>query len=201
MLFNVLKAYAVHNREVGYCQAQGPIAALLLMHMPEEDAFWMLVKISDMYLKEYFKAGLAKVQVDGHTLFELFKSENKSAHELLAKQEIQPVFFVIEWFMCMYGRSLPVCTVFRIWDMFFCEGVKVLHRVGLYFTKTIFADKTTLDLCSQMGMIETLNRLKNLPLSCLYENNLTNGVLRIKFDVQEFRKLSKKSKKEPKITT
>ena len=55
MLFNVLKAYAVHNKEVGYCQAQGPIAALLLMHMPEEDAFWMLVRISDVYLKGYFK--------------------------------------------------------------------------------------------------------------------------------------------------
>jgi len=50
MLFNVLKAYAVHNKEVGYCQAQGPIAALLLMHMPEEDSFWMLVRISDYYL-------------------------------------------------------------------------------------------------------------------------------------------------------
>ena len=51
MLYNVLRAYAVHNREVGYCQAQGPIAALLLMHMPEEDAFWMLIRISDFYLK------------------------------------------------------------------------------------------------------------------------------------------------------
>ncbi len=61
MLFNVLKAYAVHNKEVGYCQAQGPIAALLLMHMPEEDSFWMLIRISDFYLKEYFKPGLEKV--------------------------------------------------------------------------------------------------------------------------------------------
>lgn len=62
MLFNVLKAYAVHNKEVGYCQAQGPIAALLLMHMPEEDSFWMLVRISDFYLKGYFKPGLEKVR-------------------------------------------------------------------------------------------------------------------------------------------
>ena len=57
MLQNVLMAYAVHNREVGYCQAQGPIAALLLMHMPEEDAFWMLIRISDYYLTEYYKPG------------------------------------------------------------------------------------------------------------------------------------------------
>lgn len=60
MLQNVLMAYAVHNREVGYCQAQGPIAALLLMHMPEEDAFWMLIRISDFYLTEYYKPGKYK---------------------------------------------------------------------------------------------------------------------------------------------
>jgi len=54
MLFNVLKAYAAHNPEVGYCQAQGPIAALLLMHMPEEDAFWLLIRISDFYLKGFY---------------------------------------------------------------------------------------------------------------------------------------------------
>ena len=57
-LFNVLKA---HDTEVGYCQAQGPIAAMLLMQMDEEDAFWMLVIISDTYLKGYFKSGLEKV--------------------------------------------------------------------------------------------------------------------------------------------
>ena len=79
MLFNVLRGYAAHNPEVGYCQAQGPIAALLLMHMPEEDAFWLLIRISDFYLKEYFKPGLEKVQIDGHALYYLFKKENRLA--------------------------------------------------------------------------------------------------------------------------
>lgn len=63
MLQNVLMAYAVHNREVGYCQAQGPIAALLLMHMPEEDAFWMLIRISDYYLTEYYKPGTNRFSI------------------------------------------------------------------------------------------------------------------------------------------
>lgn len=32
----MLKAYTVHRPEEGYCQAQAPIAAVLLMHMPAE---------------------------------------------------------------------------------------------------------------------------------------------------------------------
>merc|ERR1711976_1021592 len=38
-LFNVMKAYSLVDREGGYCQGTGFIAGLLLMHVPEEDAF------------------------------------------------------------------------------------------------------------------------------------------------------------------
>lgn len=37
-LFRVLKAYTQHQPEEGYCQAQGPVAAVLLMNMPAEVA-------------------------------------------------------------------------------------------------------------------------------------------------------------------
>lgn len=35
-LFRILKAYTLLRPEEGYCQAQAPIAAVLLMHMPAE---------------------------------------------------------------------------------------------------------------------------------------------------------------------
>lgn len=41
-MFNVLAAYAMYNTEVGYCQGMSQIAALFLMYMDEEDAFWCL---------------------------------------------------------------------------------------------------------------------------------------------------------------
>ncbi|KAJ0977620.1 hypothetical protein J5N97_013094 [Dioscorea zingiberensis] len=38
-LYNVLKAYSVYDRDVGYVQGMGFIAGLLLLYMSEEDAF------------------------------------------------------------------------------------------------------------------------------------------------------------------
>lgn len=35
-LFDVLKAYSLYRPDEGYCQAQAPITAVLLMHMPAE---------------------------------------------------------------------------------------------------------------------------------------------------------------------
>lgn len=40
-LSNVLKAFSVYNTQVGYCQGMGFVVALLLMHLDEEDAFWV----------------------------------------------------------------------------------------------------------------------------------------------------------------
>ena len=63
-LFDVLKAYAVHDPDVGYCQAQAPIAAILLMHLPPEQAFWVFVQINEEYVKGYFSDGLMAVKED-----------------------------------------------------------------------------------------------------------------------------------------
>lgn len=35
-LFRILKAYTIYRPDEGYCQAQAPVAAVLLMHMPAE---------------------------------------------------------------------------------------------------------------------------------------------------------------------
>uniref|UniRef100_A0A3P8VDQ1 TBC1 domain family member 10A n=1 Tax=Cynoglossus semilaevis TaxID=244447 RepID=A0A3P8VDQ1_CYNSE len=58
-LFCVLKAYTLYRPEEGYCQAQAPIAAVLLMHMP--DAFWGLVQICEKYLPGYYSPGLVRL--------------------------------------------------------------------------------------------------------------------------------------------
>ncbi|XP_009418027.2 uncharacterized protein LOC103998311 isoform X2 [Musa acuminata AAA Group] len=44
-LYNVLKAYSVYDRDVGYVQGMGFLAGLLLLYMSEEDAFWLLVAL------------------------------------------------------------------------------------------------------------------------------------------------------------
>ncbi|KAA6358509.1 MAG: hypothetical protein EZS28_045964, partial [Streblomastix strix] len=46
-LFQTLKAYAVYDPELGYCQGIGFIAAVLNMYYTAEESFYMLVLILD----------------------------------------------------------------------------------------------------------------------------------------------------------
>ncbi|XP_058291164.1 TBC1 domain family member 3F-like, partial [Hylobates moloch] len=44
-LFNILLAYAEYSPEVGYRRNLSHVAALFLLYLPEEDAFWALVQL------------------------------------------------------------------------------------------------------------------------------------------------------------
>ena len=46
-LRNVLMAFAEHNPEVGYCQSMNFVAAVLLLVINEEGAFWQLTAIAE----------------------------------------------------------------------------------------------------------------------------------------------------------
>ena len=47
--FRISKAYSVYDSEVGYCQGQSFLIAALLLQMPEEQAFGVLVKVQNLF--------------------------------------------------------------------------------------------------------------------------------------------------------
>lgn len=57
-----MKAYSVHDNEVGYCQGSAFLVGLLLLQMPEEDAFAILVRMMEEYrLREMYKPTMAEL--------------------------------------------------------------------------------------------------------------------------------------------
>ncbi|KAJ8284314.1 hypothetical protein COCON_G00031640 [Conger conger] len=174
-LYRILKAYTVYRPEEGYCQAQAPVAAVLLMHMPAEQAFWCLVQICEKYLPGYYSAGLEAIQLDGEIFFSILRRVCPMAYRHLKKFKIDPILYMTEWFMCIFSRSLPWGCVLRVWDMFFCEGVKVVFRVGLVLLKQMLGSVEKLR--ELQGMYETMERLRNIPLDNLREELLVQEVI------------------------
>lgn len=185
-LFRVLKAYTIHNPVDGYCQAQGPIAAVLLMHMPAEQAFWCLVSICEKYLPGYYSSGLEAVQVDAEVLFGLQKKIIPSTYKHLKKQKVDPILYMTEWFMCVFSRTLPWSTVLRVWDMFFCEGVKVLFRVALVLSKSVLGKPEQIQECP--SMYETLEKFRHLPSEILHEEYLIRETQRLTLSERDMEK-------------
>ncbi|CAB1332836.1 unnamed protein product [Coregonus sp. 'balchen'] len=176
-LYRVLKAYTLHRPEEGYCQAQAPIAAVLLMHMPAEDAFWGLVQICEKYLPGYYSAGLEAIQLDGEILSALLKRVSPLAHRHLKKHKMDPILYMTEWFMCAFSRTLPWASVLRVWDMFLCEGVKIIFRVGLVLLKCMLGSQDKLKTCQ--GQYETMELLKTIDTRYMQEGFLVREIIEL----------------------
>ncbi|XP_036003988.1 TBC1 domain family member 10A isoform X2 [Fundulus heteroclitus] len=174
-LYRILKAYTVYRPDEGYCQAQAPVAAVLLMHMPAEQAFWCLVQICEKYLPGYYSAGLEAIQLDGEIFFSLLRRTCPMAYRHLKKFKIDPILYMTEWFMCIFSRTLPWASVLRVWDMFFCEGVKIIFRVGLVLLKQMLGSVEKLR--ELQGMYETMERLRNISPDTIREDVLVQEVI------------------------
>ncbi|KAK2819102.1 hypothetical protein Q5P01_024663 [Channa striata] len=185
-LLRVLKAYTVHRPEEGYCQAQAPIAAVLLMHMPAEDAFWVLVQICEKYLPGYYSTGLEAIQLDGEILYALLRKVSPVAHRHLKKHKLEPILYMTEWFMCAFSRTLPWASVLRVWDMFLCEGVKILFRVGLVLLKCMLGSQEKLK--ASQGLYETMELLRAIKPQYMQEGFLVHEVIELPVSEKDIEK-------------
>ncbi|XP_038554564.1 trichohyalin isoform X3 [Micropterus salmoides] len=159
-LFRVLKAYTQYQPEEGYCQAQGPVTAVLLMNMPAEEAFWCLVQISEQYLPGYYSPLLEGVLFDAAMLSWVLKRTCPAAHKHLQHHEVEPLMFATDWLMCLFTRHLPFNTLLRVWDLFFCYGVRVLLQVAVVLVRRVLGRAEQRKQCQ--GQMETLERLRGV---------------------------------------
>uniref|UniRef100_A0A1I7UK72 Rab-GAP TBC domain-containing protein n=1 Tax=Caenorhabditis tropicalis TaxID=1561998 RepID=A0A1I7UK72_9PELO len=186
-LFDLLKAWTVLHPEEGYCQGQAPIAAVLLMHMPVRDAFYCFVQICHKYLPGYYSSGLEAVQVDGDILVKLMKDKTKLTYRHFKANGVDPALYMIEWFMCVFCRTLPWPTVLRVWDMFLCEGVKILFKVALVLLKYGLGTPSQIKQFPDMPSIVT--RLRSLPAEIVEEEFIVQKIGEITLNDTEMEKL------------
>uniref|UniRef100_A0A8C0G3I9 TBC1 domain family member 10A n=1 Tax=Chelonoidis abingdonii TaxID=106734 RepID=A0A8C0G3I9_CHEAB len=164
-----------HGASPAGLQRAPPCAALTARSLLQQ-AFWCLVQICEKYLPGYYSEKLEAIQLDGEILFSLLHKFAPVAYKHLSKQKIDPILYMTEWFMCAFSRTLPWSSVLRVWDMFFCEGVKILFRVGLVLLKHTLGSSEKLKSCQ--GQYETMERLRALNPKIMQEAFLVQEVRR-----------------------
>ncbi|CAM6030308.1 unnamed protein product [Sphagnum balticum] len=169
-LYNVLKAYAVYDRDVGYVQGMGFLAGLLLLYMSEEDAFWLLVAL----LKGAVHSPMEGLYLVGLPLVQqyLFQFE-RLVQDLVPKvgkhfenEMINPSMYASQWFITVFSYSFPFSLALRIWDVFLSEGVKIVFRVGLALLRYCEDDLV------KLPFEKLVHALRNFPEGALQPDTL-----------------------------
>jgi hypothetical protein len=130
-LRRVLTAYSWTNTEVGYCQAMNIVVAALLIYTSESQAFYLLNILCDRLLPGYYSQTMYGTLLDQRVFESLVERTLPILSEHLTKSDVQLSVVSLSWFLSLYINSMPLMFAFRVLDVFFLEGSKVLFQIGL----------------------------------------------------------------------
>lgn len=139
-LGNLLKAYCVYDSEVGYCQGMAFIASVLLMYMPEEEAFWafvIMMQSSRFNFRDCFVQGFPLLQLYLYQYDELLKLLYPDLAAHLDKLGIVSSMYAMNWFNTLFSIGFPFEVTLRVFDCFLHKGSKMIFRVALGFMDLI----------------------------------------------------------------
>ncbi|CAK7215779.1 hypothetical protein SCUCBS95973_002593 [Sporothrix curviconia] len=133
MLGSVLKSYSLHEPRIGYCQGLAFLVGPLLMHMPDKEAFCVLVKLMENYdLRSSYMPDLAGLHVRIYQFRELLRSTLPELSSHLEDLQVDPAAYVSQWFLSFFAVTCPLPMLFRMYDVVFAEGAaETIMRVAL----------------------------------------------------------------------
>lgn len=99
--------------------------------MSETQAFFLLSALCDRLLPGYYATTMHGTLLDQRVLESLVEKTMPVLWDHLVKSEVQLSVVSLPWFLSLYINSMPLVFAFRVMDVFFLEGPKVLFQVGL----------------------------------------------------------------------
>ncbi|XP_073810251.1 ecotropic viral integration site 5 protein homolog isoform X8 [Danio rerio] len=188
VLFNVMKAYSLVDREVGYCQGSAFIVGLLLMQMPEEEAFCVFVKLMQEYrLRELFKPSMAELGLCMYQFECMIQEQLPELHVHFQAQSFHTSMYASSWFLTIFLTSFPLPVATRIFDIFMCEGLEIVFRVGMAILQMNQAELMQLDM---EGMLQHFQKVIPHQLDS-GPDKVIQAAYQVKYNAKKMKKLEK----------
>ncbi|KAM9797003.1 ecotropic viral integration site 5 protein homolog isoform 5-T5 [Syngnathus typhle] len=188
VLFNVMKAYSLVDREVGYCQGSAFIVGLLLMQMPEEEAFCVFVKLMlDYRLRELFKPSMAELGLCMYQFESMIQEDLPELHIHFQAQSFHTSMYASSWFLTIFLTTFPLPVATRIFDIFMCEGLEIVFRVGLAILQMNQAELIQLDM---EGMLQHFQKVIPRQLDT-GPDKVIQAAYQFKYNAKKMKKLEK----------
>ncbi|KAJ7311306.1 hypothetical protein JRQ81_006922 [Phrynocephalus forsythii] len=135
-LRNVLLAFSWRNPDIGYCQGLNRLVAIALLYLEQEDAFWCLVTIVEVFMpRDYYTKTLLGSQVDQRVFRDLMNEKLPRLHAHFELHRVDYSLITFNWFLVVFVDSVVSDVLFKIWDSFLYEGPKVIFRFALALFK------------------------------------------------------------------
>jgi hypothetical protein len=106
------------------------IAAAILWHATEVDAFWIFVRLMEAYeIRDIYLPNLPGISKHCQIITLLLMEQNGRLHALFAENSIMTEHFLTSWIMGLFCNVIPVDEVGRFFDYFFQHGWIIFYKL------------------------------------------------------------------------
>lgn len=164
------------------------IVGLLLMQMPEEEAFCVFVKLMQDYrLRELFKPSMAELGLCMYQFEYMIQEQLPELHIHFQAQSFHTSMYASSWFLTIFLTSFPLPVATRIFDIFMCEGLEIVFRVGLAILQMNQAELIQLDM---EGMLQHFQKVIPHQLDS-GPDKVIQAAYQVKYNAKKMKKLEK----------
>eukprot|EP01087_Luapelamoeba_hula_P011202 TRINITY_DN3015_c0_g2_i4.p1 TRINITY_DN3015_c0_g2~~TRINITY_DN3015_c0_g2_i4.p1 ORF type:complete len:835 (-),score=195.61 TRINITY_DN3015_c0_g2_i4:29-2533(-) len=152
-LANILEAYVCYRPDIGYVQGMSYVAALMLLNMDEFTAFCCIANLLNRHIfVVFYRMDMPMIRRYVAVLDELMAEQIPVIYNNLRYLDITTDLYIMDWFLTIFSKSLPLDIAGRIWDNYFYEGDVFLYRTVLgllkYLSDTL--ETASFDECLQL---------------------------------------------------
>ncbi|OAD60133.1 TBC1 domain family member 1 [Eufriesea mexicana] len=155
-LFNLLKAYSLLDHEVGYCQGLSFVAGVLLLHMSEDQAFFLLRHLMFRRgLRKLYLPDMAALQLYLYQLSRLLHDRLPAIYNHFDKHEISPTLYAAPWLLTLFASQFPLGFVTRVFGKL--NKINTIYKYYLYifiFIDLLFLESTEILFRVSMALLE-----------------------------------------------
>eukprot|EP01104_Vermistella_antarctica_P003720 TRINITY_DN1398_c0_g1_i2.p1 TRINITY_DN1398_c0_g1~~TRINITY_DN1398_c0_g1_i2.p1 ORF type:complete len:741 (-),score=152.37 TRINITY_DN1398_c0_g1_i2:114-2336(-) len=153
-LQEILEAYVCYRPDIGYVQGMSYLAAMLLLYLEPYHAFEAL---SNVLCKPFLLSFYRMDTDDIHRYCRMhdiaMEEQIPDLYRHFQNLGIRTEFYLIEWVLTLYSKSLPMDIASCVWDLYFTYGEPFVIRTALgilvYF-KDEFMQSQTDDFVLQL---------------------------------------------------
>jgi TBC1 domain family member 10 len=107
---------------------------MLLVHMPEEEAFWTFVHMmqgSQFSMRQLYLPGFPLLQQFFIILRRLLRTFLPTLYRHFEDECLDVAFFAAQWYMTLFVYQLPFGVAARVWDLFLSRGWVAIFQAAL----------------------------------------------------------------------
>lgn len=131
-LYEIIKAYSVFDKEVGYTQGMAFITVPILLNMEASETFCMLVKLMFTYgFRDFYLPNMPGLRLRMYQLDRLIEERMPDLAHHFKKEGIKSSMYATQWFLTLFAYKFPLGLVQRVFDVVIAEGLESILQFSI----------------------------------------------------------------------